>query len=314
KISITGFDSVRPAVVARYRETNGRTGEMRLDIPKVAVDRPQTTAAYVRAGRDGIERLDLRLKVDMEKDERDALVQRADEIRVDRTIMSAEQARAVFGYLGRLRAAGLYRDALAYHDLGAMRLTIAWEHESRPAAETVATLDANGTPAAWPDIRKYAANAGAERQGGPLVQWDTPIPPPEAYGILAKMASFKEATVYKVGQSYLGKDVWAMDLMPPVEAAYWSQAKQTTMKPTIVYSARQHANEVSSTSHVLRMAELLLTDPAYRDKLKKVNVVVHPITSADGAQLAYDLQKIDPTYMLRAGYLGSLAVAVTPAH
>ena len=104
-----------------------------------------------------------------------------------------------------------------------------------------------------------------------------------------------------------------MDLMPPVDASHWSQAKQTTLKPTIVYSARQHANEVSSTSHVLRMAELLLTDPAYRDKLNKVNVVIHPITNADGAQLAYDLQKINPTYMLHAGYLGALGVDVTNA-
>ena len=43
--------------------------------PKIAVDRPQTLAAAVRAGRDGIERLDLRVKVDTEKDERDALDQ-----------------------------------------------------------------------------------------------------------------------------------------------------------------------------------------------------------------------------------------------
>ena len=104
-----------------------------------------------------------------------------------------------------------------------------------------------------------------------------------------------------------------MDLMPPIEASHWSQAKQTTMKPTIVFSARQHANEVSSTSHVLRMAELLLTDPVYRDKLNKVNVVIHPITNADGAQLAYDLQKTNPTHMLHAGYLGSLGVDVTAA-
>jgi len=142
------------------------------------------------------------------------------------------------------------------------------------------------------------------------VQWDTPIPPPEAAEILARMSSFKEATVYKVGQSYLGKDIWAMDLMPPVDATHWSQAKQTTLKPTVVYSARQHANEVSSTSHTLKLAELLLTDPAYRDKLKKVNVVFHPITNPDGAQLAYDLQKITPNFMLHAGYLGSLGVDV----
>ena len=304
KISITGFDAPRPSVVVEYVERSGRRGEARLDIPKIAVDRPQTLAARVRAGRDGIERLDLRLKVDTEKDERDALVQRTADERVDRTIVSAEQANAVFANLARLRAAGLYRGSLAYHDLGMLRVTMAWEHDSKPATETVATLEPNGSPAPFPDIRKYAASD---------VQWDTPIPPPEAYGILAKMSSFKEATVYKVGESYLGKEVWAMDLMPPTEASHWSQAKQSTMKPTIVYSARQHANEVSSTSHVLKMAELLLTDPVYREKLKRVNVVVHPITNADGAQLAYDLQKTNPTHMLHAGYLGSLGVDVTSA-
>src|SRR6185436_16829018 len=254
KISVTGFDAPRPSVVVEYVEQDGRTRTARLDIPKIAVDRPQTLAATVRAGRDGVERLDLRVKVDTEKDERDALIQRTADERVDRTILSAEQARAVVANLGRLRAGGLYRDALAYHDLGEVRLTIGWEHESQPA--------------------------------------------PEAYELRAKMSTFKEANVYKVGQSYLGKDVCAMDLMPPITASHWSHAKQTTMKPTIVYSARQHANEVSSTSHVLRLAELLLTDPAYREKLNKVNVVIHPITNADGAQLAYDLQKVNPTHML----------------
>jgi Zinc carboxypeptidase len=318
-ITISGFDAPRPSVVVEYVERSGRRGVARLDIPKVTIERPQTLAATVRAGRDGVDRLDLRVKVDTEKDERNALVQRVDERRVDTTMMSAEQAQALFANLARLRAAGLYRDALAYHDLGSLRVAIGWEHESKPATEVVAALEPNGAPEPFPDIRR-ATSVGASLQAGatravdaPLVQWDTPIPPPEAAEILARMSAFKDATVYRIGRSYLGKDVWAMDLMPPIEASHWSQAKQTTMKPTIVYSARQHANEVSSTSHVLKMAELLLTDPAYHDKLNKVNVVVHPITNADGAQLAYDLQTITPNQMLHAGYLGSLGVDVTSA-
>ncbi|HMD37309.1 MAG TPA: hypothetical protein VKH42_20175, partial [Vicinamibacterales bacterium] len=203
KISITGFDAPRPSVVVEYVERGGRRGEARLDIPKIAVDRPQTLAATVRAGRAGIERLDLRLKVDTEKDERDALVQRTADERVDRTVVSAEQADAVFANLARLRAAGLYRGSLTYHDLGALRVTMAWEHDSKPATETVATLEPNGSPAPFPDIHtllpaESSAKALAERSPSDLVQWDTPIPPPEAYGILAKMSSFKEATVYKV--------------------------------------------------------------------------------------------------------------------
>ena len=50
KITVTGFDAVRPSVVVEYTERSGRSGEARLDIPKIAVDRPQTLAATVRAG------------------------------------------------------------------------------------------------------------------------------------------------------------------------------------------------------------------------------------------------------------------------
>jgi hypothetical protein len=309
-VTFTGFDAPRPSVVVEYIERGGRTGEARLDIPKVAVDRPSALAASVRAGRDGIEQLDLRVKVDTDRDERAELVKRAAEERVDRQILSAEQALSVVENLGRLRAEGLYKDALAYHDLGTLRIVAAWEHEASPATEAAVALPPNGAATAFPDIRRLLP-AGWRYAGGPIVQWDTPIPPPEAYEILAKMSTFPEATVYRVGESYLGKDIWAMDLMPRVEATHWSQAKATTFKPTVVYSARQHANEISSTSHVLKLAELLLTDPGYKEKLKKVNVVVHPITNPDGAQLAYDLQKITPDYMLHAGYLGALGVDVT---
>jgi hypothetical protein len=309
-ISLTGFDAARPSVVVEYVERGGAKGEAHLDIPKIAVDRPQTLAATVRDGKDGIERLDLRIKVDMEKDEREALVKRAAEERVDRSVISAEQVKAVVANLTMLREAGLYRDAIAYHDLAGIHLTIGWEHESKPGTEIAAAFGGPTSPRPFPDIRKLLPSGYQYAPGQAIVQWDTPIPPPEAYEMLAKMSTFKEATVYKVGESYLGKDVWAMDLMPPIEATHWSQAKQTTLKPTVVYSARQHANEVSSTSHTLKLAELMLTDPVYREKLKKVNAVFHPITNADGAQLAYDLQKITPNFMLHAGYLGSLGVDV----
>ena len=70
-----------------------------------------------------------------------------------------------------------------------------------------------------------------------MVQWDTPMPPTEAYGVLAKMDTFAEATAYRVGESYLGKPVWAIDLMAPLDGTHWSQAKATTLKPTVIYSA-----------------------------------------------------------------------------
>ncbi|MDQ6706526.1 MAG: hypothetical protein M3Z85_11185, partial [Acidobacteriota bacterium] len=74
---------------------------------------------------------------------------------------------------------------------------------------------------------------------------------------------------------------------------------------------RQHANEVSSTSHILKLGEQLLTDPDTRAMLKQVNVVLHPITNTDGAQLSVDLAEITPSNMLHPGYHGALAADVS---
>jgi hypothetical protein len=309
-ISFTGFDAPRPSIRLDYTLADGTRDTIERDIPKIAVERPEAVRAVVRRGDSGLERLSLRVKVDTQHDERADLVKKYRQDQVDRQMLSADQVRAVLDDLSALRAAGLYRDALSYHDLKDISIDAGWTFDADPKQTLTAALKSNGTPEPWPDIRKLLPE-GYKYHGERLVQWDEPISPDEANQILAKMSTFKEATVYKAGESYLGRDIWAMDLMPPVKASHWSQAKATTLKPTVIYSARQHANEVSSTSHTLRLAELLLTDPAYRAKLSSANAVFHPITNPDGAQLAYDLQKITPRYMLHPGYLGSLGVDAT---
>src|SRR5205823_10850299 len=140
--------------------------------------------------------------------------------------------------LGRLRAAGLYRDALAYRDLGALRVAAGTGFEAARTDAALA-LDSNGSPAPFPDIKKLLPAGFAYDGKTPLVQWNTPIPPPEGAAILAKMSTFPQATVYRITQTYLGKDSWVMELMQPIQSSHWSQAKATTLKPTIVYSARQ---------------------------------------------------------------------------
>src|SRR5262249_4057648 len=134
------------------------------------------------------------------------------------------------------------------------------------------------------------AARGFKYTGQPLVQWDTPIPPPESDSIMAKLGTFPGVKPYFVGKSFLAKNLFAADFLPPTESKYIPQAKLNALKPTLLLSGRQHANEVSSTSHILKIGELLVTDSSYKNMLKKVNVVLHPITNADGAQLAYDLQ------------------------
>ena len=55
----------------------------------------------------------------------------------------------------------------------------------------------------------------------------------------------------------------------------------------------------------------MATDTAYTRLLKKANVVLHPITNPDGARVAVEMQRVNPDFMLHAGYLGALGVDAT---
>lgn len=311
EVRVTGFATSRPAVVVEYETVDGATGEVRLDIPKSGLERPSARLARVAAGQPGISHLGLRVRVDTDLDMRDSLLNHASPQQVDERMVSAEQIEATVREIEALRAAGLYESALAYPGLGSMAVWAEWTEAQDPDSRRTGTLADNGTPPPLPDWRSLLPD-GWSYDGESIVQWDEPIPPPEGHEMLAKMGvAFEEATVYKVGRSYLGKDIWAMDLMSPISATHWSHVKASTFKPTVVYSARQHANEVSSTSHVLRHAELLLTDPEQRAQLDKVNVIIHPFTNPDGAQIAYDLYQLTPDYILHAGYLGPLGQDAT---
>ncbi|MGI9625483.1 MAG: M14 family metallopeptidase, partial [Longimicrobiales bacterium] len=307
RTSLTGFASRRPTVILDYVDAEGRAQSEQLDIPKVTMERPSARRMVVGETL----RLDLRVRVDTELDERESLLNFAPPERVDETMISAAQVSAVLANLEALRAGGSYQDALAYDGVGEIGVWSEWTHEQDPESRLTAGLAPNGFPDATPRWSDLVPD-GWSFEGERIVQWDTPIPPVEGHEMLAKMsAAFEHANMYPVGQSYLGKQTWAADLTSPVTASHQSLAKATTFKPTVLYSARQHANEVSSTSHVLRHAELLLTDPEQRKKLDKVNVVIHPFTNPDGAQLAYDLYRTTPDYILHAGYLGSLGMDAT---
>ena len=308
QIRLTGFRTGRPAIVVDYTAADGRAGAVRRNLPKVEVDRPRAMSARVAAGSPGVSSLRLRVKVDTDADERDYFVSRHGEDAADERILSAEQVTRMLELLGELRAAGLYADELATAGLGELELAASWTWDHEPETERVAALPPNGAPPPLPDVMAFRGETGSDEQ---LVHWNAPISPPEAYGILARMSEFPEATVYRVGESYLGQSIWAMDLMPEIAASHWSRKKASLLKPTIMYSARQHANEVSSTSHVLRLAEMLLTEPEHRKKLDRVNVVVHPIQNPDGAQLAWDMHQINPEHILHAGYWGSLGIDST---
>ena len=302
-IRFTGKPAGYPQVRVRFQERDSEPKERKLEIAPVEVDTPRVAALTIQHGADQIKELFLESQVDTEQDERSALLLRASEEDVDRLILSQEQAVAMVKALEELQKAGLFQEAFGYSAV--QQIAFIFKIDD---GEASASLMSPGKKIR-PDIREKAQ--GYSYEGKRIVQWDTPIPPEEAEEMVAKLNTFPEFTAHHAGRSFLGRDIWAMDVMLPIEASHWSQAKASTVKPVLMISGRQHANEVSSTSHILRLAERIATEDEYKRYLERVNVVIHPITNPDGAALAYELYQITPDFILHAGYLGSLGLDMT---
>jgi hypothetical protein len=124
-----------------------------------------------------------------------------------------------------------------------------------------------------------------------------------------RLAQFAAVRTYIGGKSYEGRDVPVIEIYKPL-GKYVSLPRLIAAKPSIYLSGRQHANEVSSTSYILKLAELLATDKTYQEYINKINFVFHPMENPDGAALAYDLQKLTPFHSLHAGRYSSLGIDV----
>jgi hypothetical protein len=151
----------------------------------------------------------------------------------------------------------------------------------------------------------------AAQPKAPMVQWETPIGPKECAQLVSQLARFPEVRPFCAGVTFLGQPVWAMDLLSPLDGKYFSQAKACLSKPCLFLTGRQHANEVSSTSHILRFVELLATSAEHRALLQRVNFIIQPITNPDGADLVDELYPQMPGFMLHACYLGALGADMT---
>src|SRR5205085_10293957 len=102
------------------------------------------------------------------------------------------------------------------------------------------------------------------KPAAPFVPMNQIIDPEQSEAFIRKLAAFPEVKAYKVGHSYRGRDISIMEITLPTPSELISVAKYSAYKPTIFISGRQHANEVSSTNHILKLGELLVTDASYK--------------------------------------------------
>ncbi len=310
RIEFYANDAAHPQVKLAWHETADAPGQERhRDLPAIAGRDPRLIAARVKAGADKVSSLVWQLHVSSREDKFAEWRNLVNEESLEHTVLSAQQAQAQLAWVEKLHAAGLYRARFAYPHLDSIGLEFLLPLPLNPPEHTrpeavLAQVAILPPLHARPQITDV--QPASQSPDKTYVQWDQPIGLDENARLLSRLSTFPGVDVYWMGQSYLGNNIWAADIMLPTPSVLRSMAKETTLKAAIVYSGRQHANEVSSTSHIHKLAEELVLDPEMRKSLNKVNVVLHPITNLDGAELAMDLAKITPNNMLHAGYHASL--------
>jgi hypothetical protein len=203
----------------------------------------------------------------------------------------------IAGTWRRLFDAGLVNDPFRFPGLEAFTLRPRYQSQEKEERMSVAPVPepVESTPAPAPP------------PGQAIVTTREIISPDMAGDIVRRLSTLAGVRSYSGGKSYEGRDVPVLELFLPFER-YVSLPRLVTCKPTLQAVARQHANEVSSTSYLLRFAELLARDPATREALKKMSFVFEPLENPDGAELATAMQRNEPFHSLHAGRYGSLGV------
>ncbi|MFN8537814.1 MAG: M14 family metallopeptidase [Thermomicrobiales bacterium] len=128
----------------------------------------------------------------------------------------------------------------------------------------------------------------------PADQPRSPVTPEQLPGLLAELPT--PALVRRVGRSYEGREMPAVELIKAGGGVIWSRHKASLFKRTLLVIARHHANEPASTHAALRLSWLVGTDPGYAALLDRVNIAILPMANPDGAALHALMMAEHPTW------------------
>ena len=109
-------------------------------------------------------------------------------------------------------------------------------------------------------------------------------------------ARHRAARVATPRETALGQPLVVIEVVDPERAAL-SRPRASAWRPTLLVSARQHANEATSTQAVLRWLEAWLRDAALH---RRANLVLHPLENPDGARLHAACCALAPNHMHHA--------------
>ena len=131
---------------------------------------------------------------------------------------------------------------------------------------------------------------------GPLALPAAALAEAELAPHLAQLAALPGVGVRRIGRSFEGRALAAIELTAPQHARIWSRIKASLHKPTLLVIARHHANEPASTHAALDLAARYATDPERMAIRDRVNIAILPLENADGAALHAAMRQEHPTW------------------
>jgi hypothetical protein len=279
KVTFEDWPGSSPEVILRWKETGHEEITKKYVFPALK-PKALTVPGFVYNGRDGrVEEMEIETEWEKEADYLTLI-----------DILTA--------YRG-LGAKGLVEDPFRFPALGRIKIRLSFEDREKEEV----------LPVVAPEPEAPPSEGHPPAPGESVVPTREIISPEMCGAIVRRLGRFPAVRSYIGGRSYEGRDVPVLEVYLPLQK-YVSIPRLTTLKPTLQISARQHANEVSSTNYLLRFAELLARDKDYGVALKKMNFVFEPMENPDGAELAYELHQVEPFHSLHAGRYGSLGVDI----
>lgn len=124
--------------------------------------------------------------------------------------------------------------------------------------------------------------------------------------LIEKLKGRKGVSVWQAAESYQGRKIYAVDLLPEFKSQIVSRTKLINERPTYMIINRHHANEVSSTNSAFLLIEKMINDKTASKFLKRVNLTVMPVENVDGTYIHYILQKQNPKWKLHTARFNSV--------
>ena len=278
RVTFEDWPAAGPEMEIRWKEPGREEAVRTIGFPALKVTNVSVPGFIFDGQGDRMERLFLEMEAEKESDYL-ALLDLAESLRT-------------------LANRGLTAGPFDYPKLGSVTARIRWQGLVKEEDLPVVSAAPEARPLPIPP-----------RSEEPVVPTGESISPEACRDIIDRLRTFKAIRAYTVGRSYEDRPIPVIEIFTPQEGIV-SMARLVTFKPTLQLSARQHANEISSTNYTLKLAELLARDRAWQDAARRINFVIQPMENPDGAALVSELSRLAPFHSLHAGRYGTLGVDI----